>query len=74
MVDGVVFLLSSKLYKVYGSIDTTMNAFRAHRIAIDTCFGYNLVRRGCLPHIGTLTRFQERRCHVWSERIRTTLN
>ena len=49
VVDVVVWLLSSKLYKVYGSIAKAANAFKSHRIAIDTCSGYNLVRRDCLP-------------------------
>ena len=49
VVDGVVCLLSSKLYTVYGLIGTATNSLKPYRIAIDTCSGYNLVRRDCLP-------------------------
>ena len=49
VVYGVVCLLSSKLYTLYGSIGTATNALKPYRIAIDTCSGYNLVRRDCLP-------------------------
>lgn len=38
-----------KLYTVYGSIGTATNAFKPYRIAVDTCSGYNIVRKNCLP-------------------------
>ena len=49
VVDGVICLMTSKIYNVLGSIATEDNAFKPHTIAVDTCSGYNLVRKADLP-------------------------
>ena len=41
--------MTSKIYNVLGSIATEDNAFKPHTIALDTCSGYNLVRKADLP-------------------------
>ena len=47
--NGVVCLMTSKIYNVLGSVATGGNAFKPHTIAVDTCSGYNLVRKADLP-------------------------
>ena len=49
VVDGVVCLMTSKIYNVLGSITTEGNSFKPRTIAVDTCIGYNLVRMADLP-------------------------
>ena len=49
VVDGVICLMTSKIYNVLGSIATEVNAFKPHTISVDTCSGYNLVRNADLP-------------------------
>ena len=49
VVDGIVCLMTSKIYNVLGSVATGSNAFKPHTIAVDTCSTYNLVRRPELP-------------------------
>ena len=49
VVDGIVCLMTSKIYNVLGSVATGGNAFKPHTIAVDTCSGYNLVRKADLP-------------------------
>ena len=39
VVDGVICLMTSKIYNVLGSIATEGNAFKPHTIAVDTCSG-----------------------------------
>ena len=47
--NGFVCLMTSKMYNVLGSVATGGNAFKPHTIAVDTCSGYNLVRKADLP-------------------------
>ena len=47
--DGFICLMTSKIYNILGSIATEDNAFKPHTIAVDTCSGYNLVRKADLP-------------------------
>ena len=49
VVEGVVCLMTSKIYNILGSIATEKNAFKPYTIAVDTFSGYNLVRKGDLP-------------------------
>ena len=49
VVEGVVCLMTSKIYNILGSIATEKNAFKPYTIAVDTCSGYNLVRKSDLP-------------------------
>ena len=49
MVDGVICLMTSKVYNGFGSIATEGNAFKPPTIAVDTCSGYNLVRMADIP-------------------------
>ena len=41
--------MTSKIYNVLASIATEGNAFKPRTIAVDTCSGYNLVRKDDLP-------------------------
>ena len=47
--DGIVCVLSSEVYYVHGSVGADASAMAPHRIAVDTCSGYNLVERSRLP-------------------------
>ena len=47
--NGVVCLMTSKIYNVLGSVAVGGNAFKPYTIAVDTCSGYNLVRKADLP-------------------------
>ena len=49
VVNSVVCPMTSKIYNVLGSVATEGNAFKPHMIAVDTCSGYNLVRKADLP-------------------------
>ena len=49
VVEGVICLMTSKIYNVLGSIATEGNAFKPHTITVDTFSGYNLVRKAGLP-------------------------
>ena len=49
VVNSIVCLKASKIYNVLGSVATGGNAFKPHMIAVDTCSGYNLVRKADLP-------------------------
>ena len=49
VVNGIVCLMTSKIYNVLGSVATGGNAFKPHTIAVDTCSGYNLLRKADLP-------------------------
>ena len=49
VVDGIVCLMTSKIYNALGSVATGGNAFKPRTIAVDTCPGYNLVRKADLP-------------------------
>ena len=47
--DGVICLMTTKIYNFLGSIATEDSALRPHMIAVDTCSGYNLVRKADFP-------------------------
>ena len=49
VVDSVICLITSKIYHVLGSIATEGNALKRHMIAVNTCSGYNFVRKADLP-------------------------
>ena len=49
VVDEVICLMTSRIYNVLGSIATEDNAFKPRAIAVDTCSGYNVMRKGDLP-------------------------
>jgi len=49
VLDGLVCLLTATHYIVTGSIGTHLHAMRSYSLAMDTCSGYNLIRRSCLP-------------------------
>ena len=49
VVEGVVCLMTSRIYNILGSIATEKNAYKPYTIAVDTCSGYNLVRKADLP-------------------------
>ena len=49
VVDGVICLMTSKIYNVLGSIATEGKAFEPRTITVGTCSGYNLVRKADLP-------------------------
>ena len=46
VVDGVICLMTSKIYNFLGSIATEDNAFKPHTIAVDTCSGYKSREEG----------------------------
>lgn len=47
--DGLVYVLVGELYLVPASVGIDITVMHPHDVAADTCSGYNLIARRCLP-------------------------
>ena len=71
VVDGVICLMTSKIYNVLWSIATERNAFKPHTMAVDTCSEYNLIRRPTFLPTRRASWYATVPCHGWQARTVT---